>query len=50
LTGVPLFTLEQVLAQANIILVLVAHRQFKELPRESLAGKLVLDTCGAWRG
>lgn len=49
LKGVTLYSLAEVLAQAGIILVLVAHRQFKALERKNLSGKIIIDTCGLWR-
>lgn len=49
LKGVSLFPLDKVIARADIILALVAHRQFRELDKKLLAGKVVIDTCGVWR-
>lgn len=37
------------LEEANIVVVLVGHRQFKAIEAEALAGKIVIDTCGALR-
>ncbi|HWO12653.1 MAG TPA: UDP-N-acetyl-D-mannosamine dehydrogenase [Polyangiaceae bacterium] len=34
---------------ADIVLILVAHRQFKAIPRHLLAEKIIVDTCGALR-
>ena len=48
LKGFSLFPLEKVIAKANIILALVAHRQFRELDRNLLTGKVVIDVCGVW--
>lgn len=48
LQGVPLYPLGRVLAKANIILALVAHRQFRMLERKRLSGKVIIDTCGLW--
>lgn len=39
----------QALARADVVVMLVDHRQFKAVPRESLAGRRVVDTRGAWR-
>ena len=38
--------LEEAVASADIVLVLVAHRQFAQLPRTRLAEKAIIDTCG----
>ena len=43
----PLTPLDQALAEADLIVVLVAHKAFKRVPRERFAGKPILDTCGA---
>jgi UDP-N-acetyl-D-mannosaminuronic acid dehydrogenase len=45
----PLHTLDEVLREADILLVLVDHEEFKEIDRESLKEKVVLDTRGVWR-
>ena len=37
------------LAAADIVVGLVDHREFRELPRERLAEKIVIDTRGMWR-
>lgn len=37
------------LADADIILILVAHREFKEMKREQLGRKILIDVCGLWR-
>jgi UDP-N-acetyl-D-mannosaminuronic acid dehydrogenase len=41
--------LETALADADIVLVLVAHRPFKRIPPNLLAEKIIIDTCGALR-
>ncbi|MBI1338496.1 MAG: UDP-N-acetyl-D-mannosamine dehydrogenase [Phycisphaera sp.] len=41
-----LATLEQAIADADIILILVAHRPFKKIPQHLLAEKIIIDTCG----
>ena len=46
ISGVELVPLEQLLEEADIILALVAHRQFRSLPRNRLADKVVIDVCG----
>jgi UDP-N-acetyl-D-mannosaminuronic acid dehydrogenase len=45
----PLFELEEVLREADIILVLVDHEEFKEIDREFLKEKVVIDSRGIWR-
>ena len=37
------------LAEADVVVVLVDHQQFKAVPREALAGKEQIDTRGLWR-
>lgn len=39
---------QDVLKRADIVVGLVAHRQFKHLPRIALEGKMVIDTCGVF--
>ncbi|WP_318842539.1 UDP binding domain-containing protein [Citrifermentans bremense] len=45
----PLYGLEEVLRDADILLVLVDHEEFKEMDRELLKEKVVIDTRGVWR-
>ncbi len=45
----PLYELEQVLREADILLVLVDHQEFKGVDRELLKEKVVIDTRGIWR-
>jgi len=40
--------LETTLKQADILVLLVAHQQFKKIDRELLKPKIVIDTCGIW--
>jgi len=47
--GIDLVSLDEVLQRADIIVGLVAHRQFISLPLSRLAEKIVFDTCGIWR-
>ena len=44
--GVELTTLETALEQANIIVVLVDHKQFKAADKTEFASKVVIDTRG----
>lgn len=45
----PLYGLNEVLERADILLVLVDHSEFKEIDRESLKEKVLIDTRGIWR-
>lgn len=45
----PLHTLHAVLRDADILLVLVDHQEFKGIDRELLKEKVVIDTRGVWR-
>ena len=42
-----LMPLEEAVADSDIVLILVAHRQFKSMPRNLLAEKTIIDACGA---
>ncbi len=44
----PLTPLDEVLRRADIIIGLVAHRSFRNLARNHLEGKMVIDTCGVF--
>ena len=48
-TEFPLYAIEQVLHEADILLVLVDHEEFKGIDRELLKEKVVIDTRGIWR-
>ncbi len=37
------------LAQANVVVLLVSHRAFRDIDKEQLAGKAVIDTRGFWK-
>ena len=41
--------LQTALQEADIVVLLVDHRQFKRIDRELLKIKIVIDTCGMWR-
>jgi UDP-N-acetyl-D-mannosaminuronic acid dehydrogenase len=45
--GLQLATLEQALNEADIIVTLVSHRQFKRLDPEFLKDRVFIDLCGA---
>jgi len=47
--GVEHASTEQALAEADILVGLVAHRAFRKLPPGTLQEKIVIDTCGVWR-
>ncbi len=40
---------EQALAEADILIGLVAHRAFRKLSAGALQEKIVIDTCRIWR-
>jgi UDP-N-acetyl-D-mannosaminuronic acid dehydrogenase len=46
---IQLFDLGDVLNEADILLVLVDHVEFKGIDRELLKEKVVIDTRGIWR-
>jgi UDP-N-acetyl-D-mannosaminuronic acid dehydrogenase len=46
--GFELASLETALKQADIVLVLVDHKQFKRVPREALQEKILIDTRGVF--
>ncbi len=46
---IALYTLEQILEKADILVALVDHDEFKEIDREVLKEKVVIDTRGVWR-
>ena len=45
----PLYPLHQVLQEADILVVLVDHQEFKNVDRDLLKEKVVIDTRGIWR-
>ncbi|ERL03713.1 UDP-N-acetyl-D-mannosamine dehydrogenase [Mitsuokella sp. oral taxon 131] len=44
--GVKLVSLDEAMQQANIVLLLVDHKEFKQMDRKLLEGKTVIDTRG----
>ena len=40
---------EEAIARADVVLLLVDHREFRDLDRRLLTGRIVIDTRGAWR-
>lgn len=47
--GLELVTLEHALKEADILVALVSHRQFKRIDPELLKDKIVLDLCGVFK-
>ena len=47
--GVSLVDVESAIARADVLVLLVDHKVFKEIPVTSLAGKRIVDTRGIWR-
>ncbi len=48
LPGVAEVSLDEALAQADVVVLLTDHREFKDLDRARLDGKVVIDTRGVW--
>jgi UDP-N-acetyl-D-mannosaminuronic acid dehydrogenase len=48
-TNVSLVDLETALERADILTLLVDHKEFKRLPASRIAEKSVVDTRGIWR-
>lgn len=48
LPGVELCALEEAFSQADILLLLVDHKQFKAIPPSALEGRQIIDTRGIW--
>ncbi len=48
-SGVELVGLDDALHNADIVVLLTDHREFKTIDRQRLAGKIVFDTRGIWR-
>lgn len=44
-----LCALTDALMQANVVILLVAHREFVTVDRRLLQGKKIIDCCGTWR-
>lgn len=47
--GLTLTPVSEALAKADIIVALVGHRAFRDIPRASLEGRVVIDTVGIFR-
>jgi len=50
LAGVTLVDADEAIARADIVLLLVDHDAFREIDRDRLLDKAVVDTRGLWRG
>ena len=48
-TGTELVDLETALRDAGVVVLLTDHRVFRELERDRLTGKSIIDTRGIWR-
>lgn len=46
--NVPLVSLEDAVAQCDVLVLLVDHREFKQCDRDILEGKVIVDTKGVW--
>jgi UDP-N-acetyl-D-mannosaminuronic acid dehydrogenase len=46
--GVGLVSADQALADADVVVALVAHRSFRRVAPAALDGKRVVDACGLW--
>lgn len=46
--GLQPVALDEALHQADIVVLLVAHRAFLRMTRDQLAGKVLIDSCGGW--
>lgn len=45
----PLYDLQRVVKEADILVVLVDHNEFKTIDKELLKEKVIIDTRGIWR-
>ncbi|MEM7568933.1 MAG: UDP-N-acetyl-D-mannosamine dehydrogenase [Pseudomonadota bacterium] len=48
-TGAALTTVDAALETADIVVLLVDHKEFKRIPKAKLAEKVLVDTRGLWR-
>ena len=46
---VELLPVAEAIAAADVVVLLVAHREFVAIDRAQLAGKMAIDCCGVWR-
>jgi UDP-N-acetyl-D-mannosaminuronic acid dehydrogenase len=47
--SIPLREIQEGVEEADIVILLVGHRQFKRMPRKWLTEKVVFDVCGLFR-
>ncbi|QDP73615.1 UDP-N-acetyl-D-mannosamine dehydrogenase [Legionella israelensis] len=47
--SVEMHTIEDALLETDIVLLLVAHKLFKEIPKTNLENKMIIDACGVWK-
>jgi len=47
--GIRLTPWRKAISQANIVLLLVDHKEFKAIPAKDRKGKIIIDTRGIWR-
>lgn len=47
---IPLASLDDALADADVVVFLVSHREFKRIPPKLLAEKVIIDVCGVQAG
>jgi UDP-N-acetyl-D-mannosaminuronic acid dehydrogenase len=45
----PVYDLQSVLRDSDILVLLVDHKEFKNIDKELLKDKVVIDTRGVWR-
>ena len=46
--GLKLWDFDQAVKEADILLLLVAHKSFADLDRNKINDRIVIDTCGIW--
>ena len=47
-SGLKLWDFDQAVKEADILLLLVAHKSFADLDRNKINDRIVIDTCGIW--
>jgi UDP-N-acetyl-D-mannosaminuronic acid dehydrogenase len=47
-SGAKLWDFDQAVKEADILLLLVAHKSFADLDRNKINDRIVIDTCGIW--
>lgn len=46
--GIELSSIEQALSKADIVVLLVGHKEFEALDQELLLNSKIIDVCGLW--